>query len=40
MFGWVPGSGWPAPKTEYVCKVSVIVVAERCGSGTSKVSSQ
>ena len=39
-FGYVPGKGYPPPKTEWVCKATITYVAERCGSGTSKVSAQ
>jgi hypothetical protein len=40
LYGYVPGKGYPPPKTEWVCKATVTFVAERCGSGTSKVSAQ
>jgi hypothetical protein len=40
MFGYVPGKGYPPAKTEWVCKATVTYVAERCGSGPSKVSAQ
>lgn len=40
QLGYVPGQGWPAPKTEWVCKAVVQVVAEKCGLGSSAVSSQ
>jgi len=40
LYGYVPGQGYPPPKTEWVCKATVTFVAERCGSGPSKVSAQ
>lgn len=40
LYGYVPGKGYPPPKTEWVCKATVTYVAERCGSGPSKVSAQ
>ncbi|MFA9201816.1 MAG: hypothetical protein ACEQR8_11685, partial [Cypionkella sp.] len=40
MYGWVKGKGYPPPKTEWVCKAVVTFTAEKCGSGTSKVSNQ
>ena len=40
LYGYVPGQGYPPPKTEWVCKAIMTYVAERCGSGTSKVSAQ
>lgn len=40
QFGWVPGKGYPPPKVEWVCKATVQVTAEKCGTGSAKVSAQ
>lgn len=38
--GYVPGKGWPPPPKEWVCKATASCAAEKCGSGTGKVSNQ
>jgi hypothetical protein len=40
LLGYIPGKGWPPPNSEWVCKVAVQVVAEKCSSGPSSVTSQ
>lgn len=40
LFGYIPGKGYPPPRTEWVCTATVTYTAERCGSGSSKVSAQ
>ena len=40
FYGWVRGKGYPPPKVEWICQATVQITAERCGTGTSKVSNQ
>lgn len=40
LYGYVPGKGYPPPRTEWVCTATVTYTAEKCGSGASKVSAQ
>ncbi len=40
LYGYVPGKGYPPPLKEWTCRQAVQCVAEKCGTGTSKVSQQ
>ncbi len=41
LYGYVPGKGYPSPKTEWICKATAQCVAEKCSSGEgSKVLAQ
>lgn len=40
LFGYVPGKGYPPPRTEWVCKAQVQCVAQKCASGPVTVAPQ